>query len=47
MKDSKMSLAKCIDIKCNPETSIVLRYINAFKFGITDEEDSKYKEWFK
>ncbi|MER3446063.1 MAG: hypothetical protein C4291_04150 [Candidatus Dadabacteria bacterium] len=47
MKDSKMSLDKCIDTKYDPQTSIVLRYRNAFKFEMTDEEDSRYKEWLQ
>jgi len=44
MKNSKMSLHKCIDTQYDLETSIVLRYRNAFKSEMTDEEDSKYKE---
>lgn len=47
MKDSKMSLHKYIDAKYGPERSIVLRYRNAFKSEMTDEEDSKYKEWLE
>ncbi|MGH7799089.1 MAG: pyridoxal-phosphate dependent enzyme [Thermodesulfobacteriota bacterium] len=47
MKDSRMSLYKCIDTRYDPQTSIVLRYRNAFKSEMTDEEDSKYKEWLE
>jgi threonine synthase len=47
MKNSRMSLYKCIDTKYDPQTSIVLRYRNAFKTEMTDEEDSRYKEWLQ
>jgi threonine synthase len=47
MKDSKMSLYKCIDTRYDPERSIVLRYRNASKSEMTDEEDSIYKEWLE
>jgi hypothetical protein len=47
MKDSRMSLDKCIDTTYEPKTSIVLRYRNAFKSEMTDEEDLKYKEWLQ
>ncbi len=45
MKNSKMSLHKCIDTKYDPETSIVLRYRNAFQSEMTEDEDWRYKEW--
>lgn len=44
MKNSNICLDGCIDTKYSPETSIVLRYRNAFEFGTTDREDSEYKE---
>jgi len=47
MINSEKYLAKCIDTKYTPETSIVLRYRNAFKFGMTDEEDLLSKEWLQ
>lgn len=47
MKDSKVCLDGCIDTKYSTETSIVLRYRNAFKFGTTEDEDSEYKYWLQ
>ncbi len=44
MKNSKMSFHRCIDTRYDPQTSIVLRYRNAFKFEMTDEDDFRYKE---
>jgi threonine synthase len=45
MKNSRMNFHKYIDTKYSSETSIVLRYRNAFKSEMTDQEDSNYKEW--
>lgn len=47
MKNSKVSFHKCIDTKYDPQTSIVLRYRNAFKSEITEEDDLKYKDWLQ
>jgi threonine synthase len=44
---NKIDLNRAIDPKYKTETSIVLRYRNAFQFGMTIEEDSEYKEWLK
>jgi threonine synthase len=45
--ENKIDLDRAIDPKYNPETSIVLRYKNAFQFGGTPEEDLEYKEWLQ
>jgi threonine synthase len=39
-----IDLQQCIDSKWAAEDSVVLRYRNAFSFGATDEEDSRFKE---
>jgi threonine synthase len=44
---NKIDLHRTIDPKYNPETSIVLRYRNAFQFGETAEKDSEYKKWLQ
>jgi len=44
---NKIDLDKAIDPECQTETSIVLRYRNAFQFGMTAEEDSEYKKWLQ
>ncbi|MGB7575961.1 MAG: hypothetical protein WBN53_19100 [Thermodesulfobacteriota bacterium] len=44
---NKIDLDKAIDPEYQAETSIVLRYKNAFQFGITAGEDSEYKKWLK
>jgi len=44
---NKRDFNRNIDSKYLPEKSIVLRYRNAFQFGMTEEEDSKYKEWLQ
>lgn len=44
MKSPKMILYKSIDTKYDPQTSIVLRYRNAFKSEMADEEDSKQRQ---
>ena len=44
---NKIDLNRAIDPKYKTEKSIVLRYRNAFQFGMTIEEDSEYKEWLK
>jgi len=44
---NKIDLNRAIDPKYKTEKSIVLRYRNAFQFGMTVEEDSEYKEWLK
>jgi len=41
---NKRDLDKGIDSKYNPEISIVLRYRNAFQFGMTEENNLEYKE---
>lgn len=41
---NKRDLDKGIDSKYNPEISIVLRYRNAFQFGMTEEKNLEYKE---
>ena len=38
---------KHIDSNYEPEKSIVLRYLKAFRFGTTAEEDSNFREWIK
>jgi threonine synthase len=40
---SELDLQQCIDSKWDRETSVVLRYRNAFTFGATEEEDSRFK----
>jgi threonine synthase len=44
---SRRDFEKAIDPEYETETSIVLRYRNAFRFGLTPEEDSKYKKWLE
>jgi threonine synthase len=44
---NKIDLNRAIDPKYKTETSIVLRYRNAFQFGMTAEEDSEYKKWLE
>ncbi len=44
---NRPGLRKAIDSNYDPETSIVLRYRNAFCFGGTDKEDSEYKRWLE
>ncbi len=44
---SRATLKKAIDSNYDSETSIVLRYRNAFHFGGTDQEDSEYKGWLE
>lgn len=34
-----------IDARYDAEKSVVLRYRNAFRFGATDEEDARFKNW--
>lgn len=43
MSVSEIDLRQCIDSKWARETSVVLRYRNAFTFGANDEEDSTFK----
>jgi threonine synthase len=38
---------KHIDSDCDPQKSIVLRYLKAFKFGATPDEDSSIKDWLR
>ena len=40
---SDVDLQRCIDSKWPRESSVVLRYRNAFTFGETEEEDSRFK----
>jgi len=44
---NKLDLDRAIDPEFETEASIVLRYRNAFQFGMTAEEDSEYKQWLK
>ena len=44
---NKLDLDRAIDPEYKTEASIVLRYRNAFHFGMTAEEDSEYKEWLQ
>ncbi len=44
---NKIDLNRAIDPEYGTETSIVLRYRNAFQFGMTTEEDSEYKKWLQ
>jgi len=44
---NKIDLDRAIDPKYDSETSIVLRYRNAFHFEGTAEEDSEYKKWLQ
>ncbi len=46
MSNSNSPFLASIDRKYAPETSIVLRYRNAFTFG-TEEEDSRFKDLLK
>lgn len=43
MSVSEIGLHQSIDTKWSREDSVVLRYRNAFTFGDTDEEDSRFK----
>jgi len=45
--ENKIDLDRAIDPDYGTETSIVLRYRNAFQFGMTAEEDSEYKKWLQ
>lgn len=47
LAENKIDLDKAIDPEYQTETSIVLRYRNAFQFGMTAEEDSEYKKWLQ
>ena len=42
-----LSFIRCIDSNYEPEKSIVLRYLKAFRFGATAEEDSNFRDWIK
>jgi threonine synthase len=44
---NKLDLDRAIDPEYKTEASIVLRYRNAFQFGMTAEEDSEYKKWLQ
>ncbi len=44
---NKLDLDRAIDSEYETEASIVLRYRNAFHFGMTAEEDSEYKKWLQ
>jgi len=35
----------CVDSQYDAQRSVVLRYRNAFRFGATDEEDARFKDW--
>ena len=47
MKHSALSIEAQIDTAYAPEASIVLRYRNAFTFGMTDTQDAEFKEWLQ
>jgi threonine synthase len=47
MTENKLPLEASIDREHSPESSIVLRYLDAFNFGMTDEESAQYKEWLR
>ena len=38
---------RCIDFKYGADESILLRYMNAFKFETIDHDNLQYKEWLK
>lgn len=42
-----LSFTRCIDSNYESEKSIVLRYLKAFRFGATAEEDSNFRDWIK
>jgi len=44
---NKLDLDRAIDPEYKTEASIVLRYRNAFQFGMTAGEDSEYKKWLQ
>ena len=44
---NKLDLDRAIDPEYKTEASIVLRYRNAFQFGMTAGEDSEYKKWLE
>ncbi len=44
---NKTGLARVIDPNYSSETSIVLRYRNAFRVGMAEQRDSEYKEWLR
>ncbi|HXV12832.1 MAG TPA: pyridoxal-phosphate dependent enzyme [Candidatus Krumholzibacteria bacterium] len=35
----------CVDGRVDATQSVVLRYRNAFRFGATDDEDARFKDW--
>ena len=44
---NSLDLDRVIDPEYKTEASIVLRYRNAFQFGMTAGEDSEYKKWLQ
>jgi threonine synthase len=44
---NELDLDRAIDPEYETEASIVLRYKNAFQFGMNAEEDSEYKKWLE
>jgi threonine synthase len=42
-----LSFRELIDSDCEPQKSIVMRYLKAFKFGTTPDEDSSFKDWLR
>jgi len=44
---NRLDLDKCIDARYSAEQSVVLRYRNAFEFGMTAKDDSDYKAWLQ
>jgi threonine synthase len=43
---NRSDLARLVNAAHGSESSIVLRYKNALKFGATDREDSEIRDWF-
>jgi threonine synthase len=44
-KRSSPDFDACVDARHAAERSVVLRYKNAFRFGKTDDEDARFKDW--
>ncbi len=44
-KPSSERFDACVDPRHPSEQSVVLRYRNGFRYGATDEEDARFKDW--
>jgi hypothetical protein len=44
LSDFEKDFCDCIDTKWAADSSVVLRYRNAFRFGTDDEEDARFKD---